>query len=521
VDSFLKHVLQTGDDKPGLFGKTKTYYGTVESQGRLTLHLHLLLWIEGTLSPHEVRERVLASAEFRKDFIDYLESMHQGEFCHGDLDSVSSRRDELNDAGVGDPTERIPHFSLHLETAEQKAAYFKTVCDEVDQLILRSNKHREQHDKGCLRQYNGQVYCRSRFPREIRDEVLVNWDTGDVELKHREAWINTFNRVITYLLRCNSDITSLLSGTQVRAVIAYVTDYITKGTLTTHAMFQTIKTVLDRNVELVNSSVARERNARTVLTRIVNALTALHEAPGPMICAYLLGHSDHYTPETFKVFHWYSFVREAGETGYHEPLVSSGEGEGLPSKVVLTRQGEQVVGFSRVYDYTRRPEIYNNWCLYDYLIWTHPQKLTQRDLRNEAQLDESIHSQGIASVGDDDQLEPLDDDTGDTHSDDDEEDQGDVMRPGPQRVNQSKCFRRFLPTHPLANTHGVFKVASPYVLNFVGGILPRKDHGDREYYCQVMLILFCPGGWRSSLDLRHDTTSWSLLFNETEFATEH
>ncbi|EPQ56048.1 hypothetical protein GLOTRDRAFT_105859 [Gloeophyllum trabeum ATCC 11539] len=39
----IKHVLGVNSDHDGLYGKTAAYYGTVEQQGRLTLHLHLLL----------------------------------------------------------------------------------------------------------------------------------------------------------------------------------------------------------------------------------------------------------------------------------------------------------------------------------------------------------------------------------------------------------------------------------------------------------------------------------------------
>ena len=43
VDLFIRHVLGVGKDEPGIYGKTAGYYGTVEQQGRLTLHLHMLL----------------------------------------------------------------------------------------------------------------------------------------------------------------------------------------------------------------------------------------------------------------------------------------------------------------------------------------------------------------------------------------------------------------------------------------------------------------------------------------------
>ncbi|KNZ74670.1 hypothetical protein J132_06425 [Termitomyces sp. J132] len=44
VSAFIKHVLGVDSDYPGLYGDPSAHYGTLEQQGRLTLHLHLLLW---------------------------------------------------------------------------------------------------------------------------------------------------------------------------------------------------------------------------------------------------------------------------------------------------------------------------------------------------------------------------------------------------------------------------------------------------------------------------------------------
>ena len=53
-ENFIKHVLGFGMEHAGLYGKTKAFYGTVEQQDRITLHLHILIWIKGALSPQEV-----------------------------------------------------------------------------------------------------------------------------------------------------------------------------------------------------------------------------------------------------------------------------------------------------------------------------------------------------------------------------------------------------------------------------------------------------------------------------------
>jgi hypothetical protein len=87
---------------------------------------------------------------------------------------------------------------------------------------------------------------------------------------------------VTYLLCCNSDITSLLSGTAIKAIVAYISDYITKPGLKTYSIFDTIRSVFDRNSEMLGGSMKRKDKPRKLITQIINALTAKLEIGGPM-----------------------------------------------------------------------------------------------------------------------------------------------------------------------------------------------------------------------------------------------
>src|ERR1700683_1648744 len=79
--------IRVNQDHPGLYGKTAAYYATVEQQGRLTLHLHMLLWILNSLSPQEIRDRIMdPNSDFQKKIVEYLESVHVGEFMTGNMD---------------------------------------------------------------------------------------------------------------------------------------------------------------------------------------------------------------------------------------------------------------------------------------------------------------------------------------------------------------------------------------------------------------------------------------------------
>jgi hypothetical protein len=89
VEVFLKDILCWESELPGLYGHTDGYYATVEQQGRLTLHLHSVLWIKNAATPQEIRDKIMGGDPvFQRKLIDYLESAHQGDFVHGSMADV-------------------------------------------------------------------------------------------------------------------------------------------------------------------------------------------------------------------------------------------------------------------------------------------------------------------------------------------------------------------------------------------------------------------------------------------------
>jgi hypothetical protein len=65
VDAFIDHVLgidpstKQARKEGGLFGRTKAYFGMVETQGRGTLHIHFLIWIHSAPANSEDYESQL------------------------------------------------------------------------------------------------------------------------------------------------------------------------------------------------------------------------------------------------------------------------------------------------------------------------------------------------------------------------------------------------------------------------------------------------------------------------------
>lgn len=58
----------------GILGPTKAYFGTVENQGRGSLHLHLLIWLNHEFIPAQLKDNV-QNQGFRENLLKYLEDI--------------------------------------------------------------------------------------------------------------------------------------------------------------------------------------------------------------------------------------------------------------------------------------------------------------------------------------------------------------------------------------------------------------------------------------------------------------
>jgi hypothetical protein len=74
---YFHHTIRailSGPIQMGLFGPLLHYYGTIEYQGRGTPHIHLAIWIKGTGTPSEMREKAKADPDYRARLLKYISS---------------------------------------------------------------------------------------------------------------------------------------------------------------------------------------------------------------------------------------------------------------------------------------------------------------------------------------------------------------------------------------------------------------------------------------------------------------
>ncbi|CAF4228792.1 unnamed protein product, partial [Adineta steineri] len=81
----------------GVVGPVKAYFGTVESQGRASLHLHFLIWLNHDLKPADMKQKI-QDPSFRENLIAYLE------------DIIKEDLDEFNDKCIFENLDGIRDF---------------------------------------------------------------------------------------------------------------------------------------------------------------------------------------------------------------------------------------------------------------------------------------------------------------------------------------------------------------------------------------------------------------------------
>ncbi|KAF8237610.1 hypothetical protein L208DRAFT_1246566, partial [Tricholoma matsutake] len=149
------------------------------------------------------------------------------------------------------------------------------------------------------------------FPRLIYGKTEIDDESGSINIRKHESWLNTFTYAVTYVFRCNTDVTSLRSGTAIKGVLLYISNYVTKPALKTHVIFDTVRSMFQKHSEMIGGDDTHKDKAQKLMTKIVNSLSAKMEMGSPMACMYLLGNPDHYTNYLFVPFYWKSFVQEA------------------------------------------------------------------------------------------------------------------------------------------------------------------------------------------------------------------
>ncbi|PPQ74673.1 hypothetical protein CVT26_005519, partial [Gymnopilus dilepis] len=471
ISTFIDVVLKYGQDKPGIYGYCEAYYGVVEAQGKGTLHLHMLVWLRGHISPQQLQEQLRTSPEYKERFIKWLESIVMNEFptLHEDRADDPSRNKRERSKDLGEPHPGTIKGPLAPENDSQSLNDFWT---EYNQFLIRllNEYNWHEHNATCWKylkrgEEKKDSNCRMRMDGSTCPTTIVDVETGHFRLRRLHPWISSYTDVVTFLMQCNMNIQFIGTGLEAKAFIYYVTDYVTKACLPLHAGLAALAYAVKKINEL--SKLRKEDPERfymSALTKFVNSMMGKQEISHQQVMSYLVGGGDHYTSERFQNVHLTAFLKHVTSED-KTPSFAGGDIENEDDDnvyVSVDQDGPRLD--NQILDYVYRPqhEPYESMPLYDFIA--HTTKVKEK--RKENLLD------------------------------------------------SLQAFSSW--NHPQRGTHRVCMRTKPVLPVMLGPSLPSKKNSTEtiDAWAKQVLVLFKP--WRTIHDLKRDDQSWSNAYNVYE-----
>ncbi|CAF4271082.1 unnamed protein product, partial [Adineta steineri] len=130
----------------------------------------------------------------------------------------------------------------------------------------------------------------------------IDPETGHISMRRSHPWINNFNEYIISSCRSNMDIKFIWTGSDTKALVYYITDYITKTSLSFHDTFSLIQKSITsfKNVADQTETESAIETSRKLVLRCYNTLASQLELSGIQVASYLMNWGDHYTTHKFQ-----------------------------------------------------------------------------------------------------------------------------------------------------------------------------------------------------------------------------
>ena len=485
----------------------------------------MFIWVEGGLHPDEVKSKLMQDddGEFRQRLFAFLDDTISTELP-SDPDSESAT---YHPCSVRGPLSVKP----------------EDVQKDNHLLVVRCQYH--THSKTCYKYDSRQCRFELGDDRTLRPVTVFNSETGEIEQRCLHALVNNFNATILSALRCNMDIKYIASGASAKAVIFYITDYITKSQLQAHVAYAALELAYKQLQECNSSEDNVTAQAKKLLQKCVYALISHQEMSAQQVASYLMDLEDHFTSHQFVNVPWLSFESFVDE---HDPSpecypqkptsaqekdeCSSNDNEELPNPYIDTisppleklyddeitlhskTDGSLVPKVSIVEDYIHRGPLLADVSVWDYVSRIekinrkHDHKKYRKgptsdaDILADLEFSESEHTDGHRHETIPSELNSI---LWDLH-----------FHPNPLLTDNE--YRRprvdYSHSHSEQSTH-CQKIRTRHARHVpvpIGPALPRRDRDElKEKHARLMLIFFKP--WSSVKDLREAHTSWSDAYS--------
>ncbi len=280
----------------GVLGRPSAYVGAVESQGRGSLHLHMLVWLQDTPRTDQL-QHMLQTEEFRDRVVQYIHANLRA-YLPG-LESAQSVKGIPRDKDI--PYSRPPDPDL--PNYDEEATRFELRLARAQQVHTCKIGRCLQYDK------KGSLACKRRAPFEASDEDYVTPE-GRWGQKRLYRYMNGWIPSVLVHGRCNNDGKLLTNGSDTKNITFYVSSYAGKKQAKNHNLSAVIADGFAYHEDHPKPEYVanlREQH-RLLLFRLVNAINREQELAGPMVASYLMGWRDVKTSHNYAPLYWSGFV---------------------------------------------------------------------------------------------------------------------------------------------------------------------------------------------------------------------
>ncbi|KAJ3889851.1 hypothetical protein GG344DRAFT_27764, partial [Lentinula edodes] len=284
-------------NRKGIFGEVSVYYGVVEAQGRGSLHIHLLLWLEKGLSPKDIKQKCDSDPVWLRKLLQWYDDVFSQNL-------PKNTHIYVQEEGM---YKRQPVMSRPLNPYEN---HFWTKFNQDLRDILENTGMIHEHTGTCYKHLPVNVKtlrdddkdCRFQLPRDTVKETHFDED-GDLVLQCNNGFVNGHNPIIVATQRCNMDSKPIGSGTVAMAMFQYFGNYTVKFSMDTAFVFSAlcaaIKILSEHPPMDIDGNLDESEHSRQFLIKTVNKLIAKRELSSQQVASMLIGIPSHYTNRTF------------------------------------------------------------------------------------------------------------------------------------------------------------------------------------------------------------------------------
>jgi|SRR5882762_1364654 hypothetical protein len=262
--------------RPGIFGHVAAYIGTVEAQGRGTLHFHTVVWLKGAPTASRMKE-LLAKESFRRKVAEFIQS---------------NIRSDIGGASARQIKEMTSQDSVSFaRPVDPRGANYAVRSRESEMLLARSVQVHKCSTDTCLRTVKGQLVCKRNAPFDLATEDWID-EHGSWGSKRLYGYVNAWSPPILQTVRCNGDIKLITNGAETKNMGFYISNYVAKKqreSSNTSALLAK-RVAFHRVQERYNVDICR-RNKR-LIQRCANTLSREQTFSSPEVISYLMGYGD-------------------------------------------------------------------------------------------------------------------------------------------------------------------------------------------------------------------------------------